>query len=641
MHDLVFTSEGDPSAILVETLERESRMAILSPTNIEGGYPGATPQAGGDWRAVATCDYLGFMLRASALEECGFLDPVYQYCWGAIHELAHRLNTCGWFVAYSDRVSYRHLGGSTYGAQGTKTISREEYQRNAKRFAFDHLREKYGADWDETFWAAAQPFGARENTFGMHKQYWSRAFSAAELEQRAGTGRPSRLSPDERAGLVKLHLGCGPDKRAGWINVDTQAEVQPDIVSSVESLPMVFDASVDVIEACHLFEHLTFDQARRALREWARILRPGGELFLELPDLERCIRILGKYKDNGGFDLGLIGIHGYPPAIEKQGVPQIHKWSWTKSALRAELREAGFADVEFGPITQTWRPAAKVGRDMRLRALRGTATREHDAGLRARIQALDPWFYPLRVGPIDVQAGVGSPVSHEFLVNHTHCRATLLVDEVAARCELRGKSVLELASNCGYWSARYAELGATRVVGLEGREEYLQQAQLYWSEGRFLPAEDFTFLRGNVSEREGWRQLRVLGPYDVTLVAGILYHVPNYREVLRWAAEITREALVIDTRVVHDEEVIKEEPGELRFNAIEATRRKVVPNLKLLVLALEELGFAPEILPAGFSEAVGVENVDSFVKYNRVAIFARRVRVPSARELQSAGSIGS
>jgi hypothetical protein len=63
-----------------------------------------------------------------------------------------------------------------------------------------------------------------------------------------------------------------------------------------------------------------------------------------------------------------------------------------------------------------------------------------------------------------------------------------------------------------------------------------------------------------------------------------------------------------------------------------------VPNLEQLVARLEELGFAPEILPAAFHEAVGVENADSFVKFNRVAIFARRVRVPSARELQKSGS---
>ena len=34
----------------------------------------------------------------------------------------------------------------------------------------------------------------------------------------------------------------------------------------------------------------------------------------------------------------------------------------------AELEQAGFRAVAFGPITQTWRPAAKLQRDMRVSA---------------------------------------------------------------------------------------------------------------------------------------------------------------------------------------------------------------------------------------------------------------------------------
>lgn len=400
MNDLVFDGHGDPAKALIETLERESRMAILSPTNAEGGYPGAAPVKGSAWRAVTTCDYLGFMLKGAALEECGFLNADFKYCWGAIHELAHKLNSRGWFVAYSDEVTYRHLGGTTYGAKGTNTISREEYQRRAKRFAYDYFREHYGDDWERTFWNAARPFGATIDTFAAHKRLWASAFTSEELVARgaAHDAEPGAAIPSARRELVaadapelvKLHLGCGPEKRAGWINVDTQAAVKPDIVSSVVSLPMFPDASADVIEACHLFEHLAYHEAKRALREWARILKPGGELYLELPDFDACVRILGRHTDDQGYDVGLIGIFGWPPAIEKEGVPQIHKWGWTKRTISDELRAAGFASVEFGPITQTWRVAAKVGRDFRLCASKALATRRADLPAHATPVAAAP-----------------------------------------------------------------------------------------------------------------------------------------------------------------------------------------------------------------------------------------------------------
>ena len=59
------------------------------------------------------------------------------------------------------------------------------------------------------------------------------------------------------AGPVRLHLGCGLEHREGWINVDARSSVDPDVVARVDALPMFADGSVDTIEACHLFEHLT------------------------------------------------------------------------------------------------------------------------------------------------------------------------------------------------------------------------------------------------------------------------------------------------------------------------------------------------------------------------------------------------
>ncbi|QDU65797.1 methyltransferase domain-containing protein [Engelhardtia mirabilis] len=378
MNDVFFDEGVDAAAVLVEQMEREERMAILSPTNADGGYPGADRRPGGEWRAVTTCDYLGFMLRAEAAHEVGFLDAGFAYCWGAIHELAFKLYSAGWFVAYSDRLAYRHLGGSTYGVKGTRTISREEYQRRAKRYAYDHLRETYGEEWDARFFAATRGHQIEVDTFAQHREYWLSGFDGPEIEQRrqsrelarARSGRDwaARMLPRDEAGQVRLHLGAGRDKREGWINVDTNPACEPDVCAQVDDLSMFETASVDLIEANHLFEHLTFDQAVNAVAEWRRVLRPGGELFLELPDLERCIALLGQHHDDLGHDLAMVGLYGWPPDIARDGEPQQHKWGWSQASLTALLQQQGFGEVEFGPITQDWRPAARIGRDMRVRA---------------------------------------------------------------------------------------------------------------------------------------------------------------------------------------------------------------------------------------------------------------------------------
>lgn len=383
-NDVVFADGVDALKILVEQMEREPQLAILSPTNADGGYPSAERRGGDGWRPVTTCDYLGFLMRASAEDQVGFLNPEFQYCWGAIHELSYKLYSKGWIVAYSDAVSYKHLGGSTYGQKDTKTISREEYQRRAKRFAFEYFRAGYGDAWNEVFWAATKPHVIAIDTFTEHKRYWSTAFEPTELAAfgydpaRVEPPLERRMTASERPGLVKLHLGCGTEKRAGWTNVDVDPRVAPDVVSDVTQLTAFATGSVDVVEANHLFEHLTFDQARAALREWARVLRPGGELFLEMPDFEACTRMIGRHFDSQGHDLAMVGIYGWPPDIAKGGVPQMHKWGWSRTTLARAVAEAGFERAEFGPITQTWRPAAKAGSLLRLRAVRASLPGDSD-----------------------------------------------------------------------------------------------------------------------------------------------------------------------------------------------------------------------------------------------------------------------
>lgn len=194
---------------------------------------------------------------------------------------------------------------------------------------------------------------------------------AATWRERAdaaiAAGGQSWTTPD---GPVRLHLGSGDQRRPGWLNVDARPEAMPDLVARVDALPMVGDATVDEIEACHLFEHLSLHEAHNALREWARVLKPGGRLFLELPNFEACIRILGTAVDGLGHDFGMIGIYGWPPGIEQDGDAMTHRWGWTPATLTSALEAAGFGQVERVPVTQTYRPATRYDRDFRVAAVR-------------------------------------------------------------------------------------------------------------------------------------------------------------------------------------------------------------------------------------------------------------------------------
>jgi hypothetical protein len=170
MNDVLFESEPDPIDHLLLTLDSNPRMGLISPTERDSDYPGARPRAGSRWHKVATCDYLALMIKHECLREVGFLNPQFKYSWGAIHELSYKMYSRDWFLAYSDDVTMRHLGGTTYGA-AAGTVPRNEYIENAKCWAAKYFRDNYGSRWDEKFAAALQA-DVEINTYSIHRRLW-------------------------------------------------------------------------------------------------------------------------------------------------------------------------------------------------------------------------------------------------------------------------------------------------------------------------------------------------------------------------------------------------------------------------------------------------------------------------------------
>lgn len=170
---------------------------------------------------------------------------------------------------------------------------------------------------------------------------------------------------------IKIHLGCGQDYLPGYVNIDAYPGSKADLVMDATKLDLFPDNCADVIESYHFFEHLMFHKAKQMINEWFRILSPGGLVIIELPNLEVCIKEVGKHFTDDSFDLAMGGIFGQAPGlIEKEGVTQLHKWGWTPKTLKAELSSAGFTNIHQHRIKQSWRKAAAFGRDMQIRAVK-------------------------------------------------------------------------------------------------------------------------------------------------------------------------------------------------------------------------------------------------------------------------------
>src|SRR4051812_3390274 len=96
---------------------------------------------------------------------------------------------------------------------------------------------------------------------------------------------------------MKLHLGCGPNIKEGYVNIDAFVDDPRVVKADITRLPYP-DESADEILSEHVFEHVGFADEGPLFRECYRVLRPGGELIVETPDLEWLCRAFIEAEDN-------------------------------------------------------------------------------------------------------------------------------------------------------------------------------------------------------------------------------------------------------------------------------------------------------------------------------------------------------
>lgn len=140
--------------------------------------------------------------------------------------------------------------------------------------------------------------------------------------------------------MLKLNLGCGLNKREGYVNIDSRPEVNPDICEYLWDLEYEPE-SVDEIYISHTFEHINPSTARRLLLRFHKWLKREGKLFIAVPNLT----LIGKLISEGNEDEILfkwIFGSGY-------GVLTSHKWGYTENTLRKELNLAGFETIRHFP----------------------------------------------------------------------------------------------------------------------------------------------------------------------------------------------------------------------------------------------------------------------------------------------------
>jgi predicted SAM-dependent methyltransferase len=90
---------------------------------------------------------------------------------------------------------------------------------------------------------------------------------------------------------LRLHVG-GEHVRPGWKIVNIKHVPGVDYIGSATDLSVFADGSADAVYGSHIYEHLDYStEVLRAFREAHRVLRPGGEFMVGVPDLDMLARL--------------------------------------------------------------------------------------------------------------------------------------------------------------------------------------------------------------------------------------------------------------------------------------------------------------------------------------------------------------
>jgi predicted SAM-dependent methyltransferase len=87
---------------------------------------------------------------------------------------------------------------------------------------------------------------------------------------------------------IKLHIG-GREPNTEWKIFDIEARPEVDFFGNASDLSQFADESVEVIYTSHVLEHFYYglgNELITTLSEWYRVLKPGGKLYVSVPNLQ-------------------------------------------------------------------------------------------------------------------------------------------------------------------------------------------------------------------------------------------------------------------------------------------------------------------------------------------------------------------
>lgn len=133
--------------------------------------------------------------------------------------------------------------------------------------------------------------------------------------------------------MLNLDLGAGDTSPPDYLPMGNAHGTQ------IYPLPSIPDGSVDVVRASHCLEHFAHGQIDTILKEWVRVLKPGGILKIAVPDFAKIAEnylagarqpteafVMGGQVDGADFHKALFDEETLKAALARAGLMLIRHW---------------------------------------------------------------------------------------------------------------------------------------------------------------------------------------------------------------------------------------------------------------------------------------------------------------------------
>lgn len=140
---------------------------------------------------------------------------------------------------------------------------------------------------------------------------------------------------------IRLHIG-GREPKEGWKILNIEGGEGVDIVGDVRNLIAFADESCSEIYASHILEHLGHKEVLPVLNELYRMLKPGGKLYVSVPDLETLCWMFSSPIYNVADKYTLMRVI-YGGQLDDH---DFHHVGFSFDFMVDMLRDAGFESVE-------------------------------------------------------------------------------------------------------------------------------------------------------------------------------------------------------------------------------------------------------------------------------------------------------